>query len=194
MKVRKEFGLHGKVFLNVGQFIPRKGLDRLIKAWAKIDGHQRKHSFLLLLGGGTEEKALRQLTSILNLSNVIFVPPQPIERLPQFHASTDFFVFPTLEDAWGLVVNEAMACGKPVLCSKYAGCAIELVNEGKNGYFFDPINIEETKDILEKAMNEETESMKRLGVNSREIISEFTYSRMVEGFEKAILLYGNNTK
>jgi glycosyltransferase involved in cell wall biosynthesis len=70
---------------------------------------------------------VQQLVSELDLQHVTFLPPQPQAAMPGFYRSTDCLVFPTLEDVWGLVVNEAILCGLPVVASKYAGCAKELL-------------------------------------------------------------------
>src|SRR5262249_50595301 len=81
---------------------------------------------LLLVGSGRDRLAIERRTETLGLKNIHFQPGQPPDKMPAVYRSADLVVFPTLEDVWGLVANEAILSGIPVLCSKYAGCAPEL--------------------------------------------------------------------
>lgn len=185
-KTRSDFGLKGTIFLNAGQFITRKGLDHLINSWAMLPYPIKKNATLLLVGGGTEEKRLRNLINMHKLDSVKIVDFQPVESLPAFYAAADIFIFPTLEDAWGLVVNEAMACGKPVLCSVHAGCSSELIKEGVNGYLFDPLDSAQTVSLIRKMYEMQPNDLLRMGAASQKIIEQYNYARMVSGFKKAI--------
>jgi len=113
------------VVLHVGQFIERKGIGLLLDAVADLQRQGYEFS-LLLVGSGRDKQVLEQRARALGLKDVHFHSAQPPERMPAVYRSADFVVFPTLEDVWGLVANEAILCGVPVLCSKYAGCAPEL--------------------------------------------------------------------
>jgi glycosyltransferase involved in cell wall biosynthesis len=114
------------VVLYVGQFIERKGVGTLLEAAAKLqkDGHRFS---LLLVGSGPDKESLRQRAAKLGLENVHFHSSQSPDKMPGVYRSADVLVLPTLEDVWGLVVNEAILSGIPVLCSTYAGCAPELL-------------------------------------------------------------------
>jgi glycosyltransferase involved in cell wall biosynthesis len=113
------------VVLYVGQFIARKGLRLLLEA-AAVAGRMGAEFSLLLVGSGPEKKAMEELVNRLGLRNVRFLSSQRPEDMPAIYRSADVLVFPTLEDPWGLVANEAMLSGLPVLCSLHAGCAQEL--------------------------------------------------------------------
>jgi glycosyltransferase involved in cell wall biosynthesis len=131
------------VVLYVGQFIERKGIGYLLDAAAKLQQYGHEFS-MLLVGSGSEKQALERRARALGLRNVHFRPAQPPGKMPSVYRSADLFVFPTLEDVWGLVANEAVLSGIPVLCSKYAGCAPEL---------FAPENIltpEDSADFVKK--------------------------------------------
>jgi glycosyltransferase involved in cell wall biosynthesis len=122
-----ESRLHPRpVLLYVGQLIARKGVDLLLNAASALQREGREFS-LLLVGGGRDKHLLEQRVKDLGLQNVHFRPALPPDQMPSVYRSGDVLVFPTLEDPWGLVVNEAMLSGLPVLCSKYAGCAEELL-------------------------------------------------------------------
>jgi glycosyltransferase involved in cell wall biosynthesis len=135
-----EFQLEPRpVLLYVGQFIARKGVELLLNAAANLQKEGREFS-LLLVGNGHDRQSLEQLTLDLQLRNVHFRPALPPERMPSIYRSADILIFPTLEDVWGLVVNEAILSGLTVLCSKYAGCAHELFLPGN---IFDPHDADE---------------------------------------------------
>ncbi len=130
--------LSGRIALCVGSLLYRKGIHHLIEAWAALPEELQQENTLLLVGGGDERQRLEALASELNAHNVIFAGPIPPHKLSAYYAAADFLVHPALLDVWGLVVNEAMASGLPVLCSKYAGCAQELIVPGQTGEIFDP--------------------------------------------------------
>ena len=113
------------VVLHIGQFLERKGIGPLLDAAADLQRHGAEFS-LLLVGSGREKQTLERRAQSLGLKNVHFQPAQPPEKMPSVYRSADLVVFPTFEDVWGLVANEAVVSGIPVLCSKYAGCAAEL--------------------------------------------------------------------
>lgn len=137
-RVHRAHKTAGKVVLWVGHLQPRKGIHHLIEAWALMPKALQRENTLLLVGDGSEKARLEALVESLSAQNVVFAGPVPHGELPAYYAAADFFVFPTLLDVWGLVVNEAMASGLPVLCSKYAGCAEELIIPGQTGEVFDP--------------------------------------------------------
>jgi glycosyltransferase involved in cell wall biosynthesis len=113
------------VVLYPGQLIERKGVGLLLDAAARLQ-HKGREFSLLLVGNGREKEALKSRAQALGLKNVHFRPAQPADKMPSVYRSADVLVLPTLEDIWGLVANEAILSGIPVLCSKYAGCAPEL--------------------------------------------------------------------
>jgi glycosyltransferase involved in cell wall biosynthesis len=136
------------VLLYVGQFIARKGIEHLLGAAAALQREGGVFS-LLLVGSGREKTAAEQLAHELGLTEAHFYPPRLPQNMPAVYRSADVLVFPTLEDPWGLVANEAMLAGIPVLCSKYAGCAQELFGPEN---IFDPLNEEEFVEALRAAV------------------------------------------
>ena len=124
------------VVLHVGQFIERKGVSSLLEAAAHLQQDGCQFS-LLLVGSGRDKQTLERRAQALELKNVHFQIAQTPDRMPSVYRSADVVVFPTLEDVWGLVANEAILSGVPVLCSRYAGCAPELFSSGN---IFSPDN------------------------------------------------------
>jgi glycosyltransferase involved in cell wall biosynthesis len=171
-QIRQEWKASGPVFIYVGQFIPRKGLQYLLEAWAILESDAIGGT-LVLVGQGYEENSLREQARRLGLNNVRFMGVVDYDQLAQYYASADVFVIPTLEDNWSLVVPEAMACGLPILCSKYNGCWPELVQAGRNGWVFDPYDGDDLVRCLKIAAGA-GERLKSMGEQSMQIVSDHT--------------------
>lgn len=137
------------VVLHVGQFIERKGIGSLLEAASALQRRGCEFS-LLLVGSGRDKHAIEQRAAALGLKNVHFQPEQPPDKMPSVYRSADLVVFPTLEDVWGLVANEAILSGVPVLCSKYAGCAPELFTSEN---IFSPEDLNEFCQKLQDAIS-----------------------------------------
>jgi glycosyltransferase involved in cell wall biosynthesis len=157
------------ILLYVGQFIARKGVDLLLQAAATLQRQGAEFS-LLLVGSGRGKQATERLADELGLRNVHFHPSQTPSEMPAVYSSADVLVFPTLEDPWGLVANEAILSGLPVLCSKYAGCAEELFSSDS---IFDPEKADEFVERLRIAVRGRLpkSDLARLKTNSQ-IISD----------------------
>lgn len=115
----------------------------------------------------------------------LFLPGfRQIDELPRFYSSAGAFVLPSTTEQWGLVVNEAMASGLPVLVSNRCGCSKDLVVEGENGFTFDPFDIEELAMLLTRVSSDQTD-LRGFGSESVRIISEWGPDRFARGFEDA---------
>ncbi len=136
------------VLLHVGQMIARKGVAELLNSAAQLQQEGLIFS-LVLVGDGPDRNDLESMASRLALKNVHFYPAQHAHALSSFYNSCDALVFPTLRDVWGLVANEAILCGLPVLCSCYAGCAQELFDSES---IFDPADHTQFVNGLRKAI------------------------------------------
>jgi len=131
-------------FIYVGQLEERKGLKYGIKALSKIDYNWK----LFVVGEGTKRKLLENLVNNLGIKKkVMFLGFLNREEIAKLYSKSDFFLFPTLNDPCPLVVNEALSSGLFCIISKLAGNAKDFIIEGKNGYTFDPYNID---DIVNK--------------------------------------------
>lgn len=128
---RAELGLHGCVFLYVGRLWSGKGLDDLFDAYRIVRLRHRDVS-LLVVGDGVDEGRYRAMAHRLpGVTFAGFVQPRD---LPAFYALADALVFPTLGDPYGLVVEEAMAAGLPVICTETAGDIRRRLPDGRAGY------------------------------------------------------------
>ncbi|WP_024615534.1 glycosyltransferase family 4 protein [Clostridium sp. Ade.TY] len=118
-----------KVVLAIGQFIYRKGFDILIKSCAKIS-----NEYGVYIIGGNPPKEYIELRDKLNLSNVKFIGFKSKNELKEYYMASDVFVLPTREDIWGLVINEAMAYGLPIITTDKCVAGIELIKDNENGF------------------------------------------------------------
>lgn len=122
-----------KNFMFVGRLIDIKNIDGLIKAFQNLQNTEQWG--LILVGEGHEKPRLQELAK--NDQNIEFVNGTDWRGVAAHLASCDVFVLPSFSEPWGLVVNEAMASGKPVIVSEQCGAAVDLVKEGINGFSFD---------------------------------------------------------
>lgn len=106
-----------------------------------------------------------------------------IEENPVFYALASAFILPSTTEEWGLVVNEAMACGLPVLVSNRVGCSEDLVHSGQNGFTFDPKSVEELTEALQAVA--EPGPSERMGAESLRIVSDWGCERFANGGLKA---------
>ena len=144
-ELRRKLGLPSRYFLASARFVEKKNLFNLIKGYAEYrQATGPKGWGLVLLGDGPLRNELVAEVSRLNLeSDVLFSGFRQYDELPAYYGLASTFVHSSTVEQWGLVVNEAMASGLPVLVSKRCGCALDLVADGVNGYVFDPFDVSE---------------------------------------------------
>lgn len=124
------------VLLVVSRLVPTKGIGLLLDAVAQLRAEGRAFT-VVIVGDGAERTKLQRRARALGLANVEFHLTRAPEEMPAYYRGADMLVFPTLWDPWGLVVSEALWSGLPVLASKYAGCAAELL---PTDHVFDPLD------------------------------------------------------
>lgn len=160
-------------FLYVGRFAPEKNLTRLLEAYDLYRRICESQPWgLALVGSGPQEHELVHQVQFRNLQDVLFPGFQQLDELRRYNASAGALVLPSISEPWGLVVNEAMACGLPILASERCGCVSDLVFPGLNGYIFDPRRV----DSMAAAMVKMAERADRPAMSeaSRRIVSFYT--------------------
>ena len=160
----------------VGSLIQRKGLDLLLPALAETAEDIR----LVIVGEGQEKQALCEQMEKLGISDRVewkgFVEGEALRKL---YRASDVFVLPTREDCFGLVILEAMCASLPVISSKYADGARDLLAEGENGYVVDP---EDTKAFAKTIDGIFAEGrLAQMGACSYERAQQFSFARVAEG-------------
>jgi 1,2-diacylglycerol 3-alpha-glucosyltransferase len=178
--LRQQYCLPKDYFLYVGRFDEKKNVSGLLKAYSLyIRSTPPPPWDLVLCGSGPLQERVRQEARELGLWQVRFVGFQQVGELPIFYGLARCLIMHSLGDTWGLVVNEAMAAGLPVLVSRACGCAPDLVQEGVNGFTFDPYDLEGLAQLLGQVSSGEV-SLPAMGEASRRVIADWgleTYSR-----------------
>lgn len=180
--LRKQLNLPDKVtFISIGQFIPRKGFDVLIKAWEKIgdDAH------LLIIGGGDERASYEQYINEHNIKGITIIDFMPKDELFKYYCASDVFVLPTREDIWGLVVNEAMAVGLPVITTDNCVAGLELIENDLNGYIVPVEDYNELSDKMLLLLNN-NDLRKKIAINNLNKISGWTIEEIAKRHVEAI--------
>lgn len=187
---RKELGIKDRdvVILFVGKLIEKKRPMDLLKAYQLIthNSQLKTQIALLFVGDGTLRPELEKYVKEHNLKNVHFVGFKNQTKLPQYYALADIFVLPSgIGETWGLVVNEAMCFGLPIIVSNVVGCGLDLVKNNENGFIFPLGNIEKLTAYLKDLVIDE-EKRKKFGEKSFEIIQNYIHERDIEGILKAL--------
>ncbi|PWX43937.1 hypothetical protein CYK83_12240 [Clostridium perfringens] len=136
--------------MSVGQFIYRKGLDVLLEAWNYIDND---NVHLLIIGEGEKKSEYKKIIQDNNYNNVSIMNFMDKRTLFRYYKACDLFVLPTREDIWGLVINEAMACGLPIITTDKCIAGIELIEDYKNGFIIPTDNSKELSKKLNKLIS-----------------------------------------
>lgn len=176
---REKIGINAgdKVLLYAGKLDKNKNTGILVNAFM---GLSKPASHLLIAGNGICEESLKQ--DFANKANIHFLPFQNQSLMPVLYAMTDIFVLPSISETWGLSINEAMASGKPVLVSDACGAAIDLVQNGINGYTFRSENENDLKVKMNCLLNATTD-LKKMGEASLSIIKDWNYEKDCEAIE-----------
>jgi len=183
--LRSDMGLEGIVFIYVGRFWWGKGITHLLDAFADVQRRNKSEVSLLLVGDGSEESKLKQQCINRGIKNVVFAGFKQKPDLPAFYAMADVFVFPTLGDPYGLVVDEAMACSLPVISTSAAGEIRDRIEDGINGYIVPPEDSSALAErMLELARNPDL--CRKMGARSYEKIKDHTPERWAEDFERIV--------
>lgn len=138
---RQKLSLPGRYFLFAGRLVREKGVFELLSAYAKLDGSMRQQIGLVFVGDGVCRQEMEEQASSISPGVIRFAGFAQREQLATYYALADALILPTYTDTWGLVVNEAMACGLPVILSRAAGCAPDLVRENWNGLLVAPRDV-----------------------------------------------------
>lgn len=164
--------LRSPVFLYVGRLEERKGLHLLLQSCHIL--HQEGLEFsLLIIGSGQQQEELAAYCHSHDLDDCVrWLGWVDYGQLGMYFRQADVFVFPSLEDIWGMVVLEAMAFHKPVLCSKWAG-ASELITHGENGWICDPHSPTEMAAMLRQPIDR-PELISTMGNAAKTAIAQHT--------------------
>lgn len=176
-----------RFFLTSSRFVEEKNLPNLLEAFAIFRAKSNSQAWkLVIIGDGELRGRLELRRAELALEQSVLMPGfKQYEELPAYYGLASAFILTSISETWGLVVNEAMASGLPVIVSKQCGCAADLVRDGINGYTFDAHSIEELASIMLKVASENCD-LRAMGRAGKEIISQWGPERFAEGLVRAV--------
>lgn len=190
-ELRLELGLplDKKIIISCGQFIKRKNFMSLLKAW-NVMGEDLA---LVLIGGGKLEQTYKNYVKRNKLTNVYIYNFQEKSRLLQYFRASDIFIFPSLEDINGHVINEAMSQGLPVISNRNVTSSLKLIETAYNGYFFDPDNVKEMRDcifnILDKQEAFSRHALKTSKTQTIELMAKKNFEDLKSIYKKPRIVY-----
>lgn len=173
---------HRPWFLFVGRLAEEKNVETLLRSWLAYRAGGGAWP-LVLAGDGPRGEALQALAAASPYADDVRFPGLcSAKELIPFYAGAACFVLPSTREPWGLVVNEAMAAELPVLVSNRCGCCEDLLEEGKNGFSFDPTDEGALTALLHRMEQLSLEQRGSMGLRSGELIGGFT----PQGFGRAV--------
>ena len=183
--IRSRLGVAGKlVILFAGRLLEEKGLRVLFDAYG-IAQTKRGDLALLIVGDGRRRKEYEAVVERKQLAGVHFLGFRAQAELPEIYAASDVFVLPSLVEPWGVVVNEAMASGLPIVVSNQVGASADLVIEGENGFV---VPAADAPSLAARIVDVLSDEPRRLAMRRRsvEIVSKWDYEASVAGFRAAV--------
>ena len=150
---------------------------------------------LLVVGDGPLRNVMEEKITRDKIKNVYFTGFLNQSEISKAYSASDLFVLPSTHDTWGLVINEAMNFGLPVIASDLVGCVGDLVKDGENGFVFPANNVHKLADCIKTLINDES-MRKKMGQKSKEIIESYSVKRCVDqlvyAFKSVMYLPKNN--
>jgi glycosyltransferase involved in cell wall biosynthesis len=185
---RARLKLPERFFLAACRFVAKKNLDRLLAAYAayrRLTGAGAWH--LVLLGDGELRPHVENSIARLRLAGDVILPGfKQYDELPAYYGLASAFVHASTSEQWGLVISEAMASGLPVIVSERCGCAPDLVENGVNGFTFDPCEVDELAGLMQRVAVMTDGQRRALGEASRHIIAHWGPDRFADGLMQAV--------
>ncbi len=192
-ELKKTLGLQGKkIILYVGRMVEEKGLRYLIEAYRQCRGGDKA---LVMIGDGKYKEAIKRLVAKLKLENVVLLAHIPHGELYKYYAAADLFVLPSIVnrwffESWGMVINEAMSQGLPVIVSGSVGAVrAGLVRDNVNGFVVKEKSAAELSRAISRLLDDEALRQK-MSEASKAIVREYTPHKMLEAFQRAIEYVG----
>jgi glycosyltransferase involved in cell wall biosynthesis len=184
-EIRKKFGIcdDAPVILFCAKFIPKKQPLMLLNAFARV--REQLPCWLLMVGDGPLRGDVERRVREAGIENVILPGFLNQDELPSAYTAADVFTLPSaFDETWGLVVNEAMNFGLPIVVSDRVGCNKDLLRPGWNGYCISHVDEVELAERL-KDLVESPDKRAEFGRNSAELIKKYTVSRCASGIVQA---------
>jgi len=190
---REKLGLPSRFILFAGRLVPEKGVFDLLEAYAKLESGLRSEVGLVFAGDGVSREELVRQAKRISPGLVCFPGFAQREDLAGLYAVAEALVLPTHSDPWGLVVNEAMACGLPIVVSTVAGCTADLVEDGWNGYVVPPRDSEKLSVAIDSLVRQ-PELRQQMSAHSSERIQHYSPEACADGLAEAAVSGGRGAR
>ncbi|MCR4329111.1 MAG: glycosyltransferase family 4 protein [Candidatus Roizmanbacteria bacterium] len=188
--IRKKFSIDTQyIILCVGRLVKVKNLNTLIDAFSLLPTGLLEKTSLVFVGEGSDRHELEEKKEVLKLRNVKFLGHQEGTNLASLYGIANIFVLLSTFEPWGVVVNEAAACGLPLILSRDVGAADDLLEDGRNGFLVDPLEQTQVSKHIAYILSDEMLA-KKMGERSHRIVEDWTYKRCYDGFEQMLRYLG----
>jgi glycosyltransferase involved in cell wall biosynthesis len=185
---RQGLQLPERFFLFVGRLVGEKGVLDLLEAYGKLTPALRAAIGLVFVGEGSARAELARRATQIEPGQVQCAGFVHRDQLASYYALADVFIFPSHTDPWGLVVNEAMACGLPVISSDAAGCTEDLVEDHWNGRVVRRGDVAQLASAMEN-LGQDSAVRAQMGNHSRERILSYSPEACADGIARAALSF-----
>ena len=172
-------------FLCVGRLIPEKDHSLLLRAYRLYQLRGGIRSLVIVGHGPLESDVRRCCADLPDPGGVALVPFEQLEQLGSRYAQAHVLILPSRKDTWGLVVNEAMAAGLPVIVSSACGCEVDLVENGVSGWRFEANDPEGLADCLWRTDQQTPEARQRMVTAARSRLADFSLDAFANGLRQA---------
>lgn len=174
--LKKELDIkESNIILSVGRIIHLKGFDILLSAFSEVEDP----TWGLYIIGGKANREFQEIIIEKKIKNVHFIDFKLPDALRKYYEAADIFVLPTRYDPWGLVINEAMAAGLPVITTYDCGAGTEMIASEENGFLYEAEDMDALKKYLLLLM--QNDIMRRgMGEKALEIVHGYTLEKMAE--------------
>jgi glycosyltransferase involved in cell wall biosynthesis len=171
------------VILYAGKLIARKRPLDLVNAYARVAADHP--AALVFVGEGAERARIQAAAARHKLPHVVVTGFVNLTDIGRYYAAADFLVLPSDHEPWGLVLNEAMCFGLPVVASDAVGAAPDLVRPGENGFVYPVADLAALEHVIRRLLGDPA-ARRRMGERSRDIVGAFSYDADIEGIITAL--------
>jgi glycosyltransferase involved in cell wall biosynthesis len=175
------------VILFAAKLIARKRCDDLVEAFLQLTRSRAldPDPYLLIVGSGEERARLERLAKETHPGDIRFVGFRNQTELPPFYDLCNVFVLPSVDEPWGLTVNEAMNAGRPIIVSDRVGCQNNLVHDGVNGLVIKAGDVHALAQALRVTLSR-FQAAQAMGAESLRIIEQYNFEQNVAGLRQAL--------
>lgn len=185
-RLKAELGIAAgvPVILFASKLIPRKRAGDLLAAYARLRA-QGIDAALVIIGSGSEYAQLKEDARSSGIPAVHFLGFVNQSELPRYFSMADVFVLPSADEPWGLIINEAMCSGLPIVTTREVGASADLVRPGETGFVYEAGDIDTLEQCLTRLVRS-PELRVRLGANGRTFMNGWSYAECITGIREAL--------